>query len=178
MLIDTARDAGKAGAIDLIFESGFITQDDAGHFADALVAYFKRHGRAKVLGIPDPYGRRSLVFPMVGKKNAAMPGILEQWLKEAASEREIEELVSAIRAMPEPQLRLLKLLTDSRPLVVRHAVGWLRHSFPDRASLDGIRAAAERRRLAGADKRELSYYATVIERIEEEIANAKLTDPK
>lgn len=174
-LVKTARDFGKADAVDLLFLTGLNYHDDGVEFADAWVAYFKREGRANIMGHDDPYGRRTVLFTAVGTKNAAMADLLEDWLTQSKADNEQEKLIRAIARTPDAKKRLLKAVKDDRISVAKPAVGWVSFLFPCQESHEAVNALSQRRRAAGAEQPELSYYAAVLRGIEAEIASQKKT---
>jgi hypothetical protein len=166
LLIEAAASAGDP-AVDLLASSGLLTGAWAGQHGEAVLGYAKKLGRAKALTTP------RLLEALVAAKVKGHVELLDAWLAEARQEDEIRELVSALAGLPDGQSRMLALLDDKRPAVLRFAVTRLRYSFPDEKSRQGVSAALQKRKQSGADETELRFLESALKGIEQAIADKK-----
>jgi len=169
MLIQTAAEVGGAEAMDLVVPMGVVLGEVCDYvkkYPEEAVAYARRIG-------PESLSYRGFSCGLTSIGNADVVALFQDWLLEDAEGKYVGGLVEAFARMPGAKQRLLELLHDSRPAVVREAAGWLRQWFSDRESQDAVRALIERRKQAGAPQDEISYYEAVVGQIGARMAEKK-----
>ena len=169
MFIHTIGEEDDADHIELMLQAHEWPLGYAKRHPDEFVQYLARLGREKTFAQPDPYGTRTDLFITLRIGSKAFLPLVENWIKEADRDDEIESLVYELKHATDGQQRLLGLLADSRPKVTTRAASWLRSSFPDRTTLNGLRDLRHRRGLDNAPDDELSYLSAAIKAVEESV---------
>jgi len=169
MVIEAAMEYGGGEAMDLVAPSSALP-------AGGIVAYVKKYPKEAIAfarqqgPICFSYWGFGDGFIFLGPDAVSL---VEEWLKNDPKGENSGGYIYALSRLPDGKQRMLNLLNDPRPAVVKRAAGWLRSSFPDQESQEAIRAALERRRQAGAPEDELSYYAAVLGQIGASVAEKK-----
>jgi hypothetical protein len=167
-LVGEAMESSGANAMDLAVKSGFVSMGGyAKKYSSQLVEYARR------IGLKESFAAPYLLDRIKETGDSGFAPLLDDWVKDDTKGEHAGVLVGFRAGLPGGKNRLLELLNDSRSSVVREAVVWLRHSFPDEESKDAIRALRLRREQSGAEASELSFYSAVIQQIEQEIAGRK-----
>lgn len=163
-LLQSAKELGGAEAVPVLLQSGALPFGDPylSQQSQGVFDYVSKLGAEKTLAGPAP-----LLNYLVASGNAGVGPLLEGWLKEVKDDQPLKELVARLASLPDGKQRLIRLLNDTRPIVVTKAASWLEHSHPSAESLQAVRDAIQRRRKAGATDKEIKYLEAVAKEIEE-----------